>query len=98
MIKESATTLILLLLSFLIAWTNMFLVSWPLKEASKEIVTVALSLQLLNYQTKLAGLIILLVLFPTSYPLVLGILACSLLSIWPLYRLREEGGEGGSKE
>ena len=80
------------------AWTNMFLISWPLQEASKEIVTVALSLQLLNYQAKLAGLIILLVLFPTSYPLVLGIFVCGVLSFWPLYRLRKEVREGGSKE
>ena len=80
------------------AWTNMFLISWPLQEASKEIVTVALSLQLLNYQAKLAGLIILLVLFPASYPLALGLLVCGVLSIWPLYRLRKEVGEGGANE
>ena len=79
------------------AWTNLFLVSWPLQEASKEIVTVALSLQLLHFLANMAGLIMLLDLFPASYPLVLAILACGVFSTWPLYRLRKEVREESSK-
>ena len=75
------------------AWTNLFLVSWPLQEASREIVTVALSLQLLHYMANMAGLMFLLVLFPSSYPLVIGLLASGVLSIWPLFRLWKEVGK-----
>ena len=77
------------------AWTNLFLVSWPLQEVSREIVTMALSLQLMHYLANMAVLMFLVVLFPTSYPVVLGILACGVLSIWPLYRLRKEVREEG---
>ena len=70
-----ATTLNFSHVSFLMAWTNLFLMSWPLQEASREIVTVALHLQLLHYLANMAGLMFLLVLLPASYPLVLGLMA-----------------------
>ena len=75
------------------AWTKLFLVSWPLQEISKEIVTVALSLQLMHYQANMAVIIILVLLFPTSYPIVIFILTCGVLSMWPLYMLRKEVSE-----